>query len=83
MKVVDARSGDVLSVGSIVRYPDGETLRLDAVYEGLLVSRAMISTLRRELGGAGRLLADTRVVDLRVRYLHPAFLLQKVGFIEN
>ena len=81
MKVVDARSGAELVEGQTVRYPDGEWLRLDKVYEGLFESKAMVTTATRDPGG--RLLADTRITRLSVRYLHPAFFLRKVGFLET
>ena len=47
MKVIDARSGEVMVPGKTVRYPDGEWLRLDKV-EGLFSPRATTTYCYRD-----------------------------------
>lgn len=80
MKVIDARSGEEMSVGSVVRYPDGEWLRLDAVRPGILSGKAIITSCDRN-PMTGQLVTRSQEVPLVVRWLHPGFLFQHVGFL--
>jgi hypothetical protein len=74
MKVIDARSGDVVNVGDVVRYGPDDWWELLAIDEGLFSARALIYS-----PGIGRN-GGRAWAPLRVRYTHPAFFLQKVAF---
>lgn len=82
MKVIDARSGQEMQVGGVVRYPDGEWLRLDGVEPGLFSAKAVITSSNRHYE-TGKLVTTQQAVPLVVRFLHPGFLFQHVGFIPS
>lgn len=82
MKIVDARSGEVMTLGKIVSYGDGEKMRLVDVDEGLLSARAFIETTYRDHGN-GKIVTSRQWVPLTVRLTHPSFLFQRVGFIPS
>ncbi len=84
MKIIDARSGKVVTPGQVVTYGDGEKLKLLEVDEGLFSARALIETTHRDFGQADRpLVSDRQWVQLAVRFTHPAFLFQHVAFIPS
>jgi hypothetical protein len=84
MKIVDARSGEIMTPGKIVSYGDGEKICLIDVDEGLLSARALVETTYRDFGSANRRLVIARQwVPLAVRFTHPAFLFQRVAFIPS
>ena len=83
MKVIDARSGEVLTPGQTVRYGDGgEWLRLDDVEAGLFSAKARL-TYRHQQPDGTFVLETNRLVPLTVRWLHPSFLFQHVAFIPS
>jgi len=84
VKIVDARSGEVVAPGQVVAYGDGEKLKLLEVDEGLISARALIETTYRDFGKLDRPLVTARQwVPLAVRLTHPAFLFQRVAFIPS
>lgn len=71
MKLVDARSGDPVTVGTTVQFRDGFAYRVRHVEEGWFSGRALVENN----------LEGVKWVPLKVRYFHPQFMFQKVGFI--
>ena len=51
MKIIDTRSGEVMTPGKIVVYGDGEKLRVIDVDQGLFSARALIETTYRTTVG--------------------------------
>lgn len=82
MKIIDARSGREMKVGDTVRYPDGEWLRLEAVDPGLLSGKAIITSCDQN-PMTGQMVTRTQEVPLAVRWFHPGFPFQHVGFIPS
>lgn len=68
MRVIDAQSGVEVRVGQVLR---GQ--KLVSVDGGLFSARAYFESAP----------GDLRRVDLQVRYLHPSFFLQRIGFIPS
>ncbi len=84
MKIIDARSGEVMTPGQIVKYGDGEQLRLVDVDEGLFSAQAFVETTYRDHGKIDRTLVTTRSwVPLAVRFMHPSYLFERVAFIPS
>lgn len=98
MKVVDTRSGELVAVGQTIVYPDDESVTLLEVKPGLLSARAKVRTVSLDFSVAddSRIRPDGTIdasglptktwegwVDLTVRWLHPAFPLQHVGFLPS
>lgn len=96
MKIVDSRSGAVMTPGKIVIYGNGEKLRVINVEERLFSARAFIERTCRDYSrteqrssdqGAVRarepLVTSTRWVVLDVRFMHPSYLFQRVAFIPS
>lgn len=82
MKIIDARSGEVMVPGKVVRYSDGEWLRLDKV-EGVFSPKATTTYCYRDLN-SGNLVTVTHTGPLTVRWgTHPSFLGERVGFIQR
>lgn len=78
IRVIDARSGANVKIGQVVSYPDGEWWELVGVRDRLLTATAIIND--HTTGGApGR----SKSVPLTVRFLHPAFLFERVGFFPS
>lgn len=77
MRIIDARSGREVKVGETVAYPDGEWYRLLAVRERFLSADALVNAH----GPDGKL--RQQWVALAVRFTHPEFFLQKVGFFPS
>ena len=85
-----------MSPGKIVAYGDGEKIRVVNVEQGLFSARALIETTRRDYSrteqrasdqGAspdrGPLVTSTQWVRLDVRFMHPAYLFERVAFIPS
>jgi len=81
LRVIDARSGDDVNVGDTVRYPDElhedgrrhpDWWQLVRVVDYVFWATAVVQTPR----GAVR-------VPLTVRFTHPRFPLQRVGFFPS
>ena len=96
MKIIDTRSGEVMTPGKIVVYGDGEKLRVIDVDQGLFSARALIETTYRDYSrtesrpsdqGAIRerepLVTAQRWVPLLVRFMHPEHLFERVAFIPS
>jgi hypothetical protein len=84
MKIIDARSGEILSVGSTVRYHGGEWTRLEAVTPGLFSASAVIVSHHRDYSKPGDPFVTKQMkVPLRVRWMHPGFPFQHVGFLPS
>lgn len=81
MKIIDSRSGQVMVIGDVARYPDGEFIRLIDFDAGLFSATADLELGIADLGG--RVVTIRRTVPLTVRWFHPSFLLQHIGFIET
>ena len=72
MKIIDARSGqEIIYADDVIEYPDGEWYRVLRVDETPFNARALV-----EGNHVGRCW-----VPLAVRFTHPSFFLQKVGFV--
>ena len=90
MKVIDPRNGIELAVGQTSRYPDGESVMLLDVEPGLLSARARVRlvgrsalyTIDHQTQERGMVTIE-RWVPLRVRWTHPNFFLQHVGFLPS
>jgi hypothetical protein len=81
MKVVDARSGEAMNVGDTVRWGGGEWLRLESVTPGFFSASAIITTCEQDMNR--RLVTRTQKVPLIVRWMHPGFPFQHVGFLPS
>ena len=75
MRIIDANTGTEVEVGDTFRNALGLVTVLD-VDEGLLSARIKLNVLWRR---------ERRVAwsPLTVRYMHPGFMFQKVGFINS
>ena len=84
MKIIDARSGEVMTPGKIVVYGDGEKLRVVTVDQGVFRARALIESTYRDYSKDGDALVTTsQWVPLSVRFLHPAYPFERVAFIPS
>ena len=87
MKIIDARSGEVMRPGKTVTYGGGEKLRVVVVDEqGLFRAQALIESTHRDYSKSVReacLVTTTRWVPLSVRFMHPAYLFERVAFIPS
>ena len=95
MKIIDARSGKVMTPGKIVTYDGGEKLRVIDVKEGgLFRARALIERTHCDYSwteprasdqGAVRdpFVTSRQWVLLDVRFMHPAYMFQRVAFIPS
>ncbi len=82
MKIIDARSGEVMTPGKTVEYGDGESVTLEEVDDRILSARALLQTVHRD-PYTNELVRQRQWVPLRVRFLHPAFMFQRIGFIPS
>ena len=71
MRIIDANTGADVRPGQTFRNVNG-TNTLLRVKEGILSAKALFNTERGPMW-----------VPLTVRYMHPGFLFQKVGFIPS
>lgn len=97
MKIIDARSGEVMTPGKTVTYgTSGEKLRVIDVDEGLFSAHALIETTYRDYSRTGERASDqgatrdrdplvttTRWVALTVRFMHPSYMFERVAFIPS
>ena len=84
VKIIDARSGEVVTQGKIVSYGNGEKLLVLDIDEGLFSARALVETTYRDYGEADRRLVTSRQwVPLVVRFTRPEHLLQRVAFLPS
>ena len=68
MKIIDARSGEVMTLGKTVSYGDGEKTKLVLVDEQLLSPRALVEMTYRDPSCAnGGLVTVQRWVPLAVQ----------------
>jgi hypothetical protein len=96
VKIIDMRSGEVMTLGKIVSYGGGEKICVIDVDEGLFSVRALIETTYRDYSrsesrpsdqGARRdrdpLVTARHWVSLGVRFMHPSYMFQRVAFIPS
>lgn len=87
MKIVDARSGEVMKPGKTVVYGGGEKLRVVVVDEqSLFRAQALVETTYRDYSRNGKkpaLVTKTQWVPLSVRFMHPSFMFERVAFIPS
>jgi len=97
MKIIDSRSGKVMTPGKIVSYGGGEKLRvIDVKERGLFSARALIERTCRDYSrtesrasdqGALRerdpIVTSQQWVALDVRFMHPSYMFQRVAFIPS
>jgi len=95
MKVIDSRSGREMRIGDLVEYPDGESVRLIDVDEGLLSASAIVEVTSIDWSAAHIDARTMRVigtpplrrgrhqVPMTVRFLHPNYRFQKVAFLPS
>ena len=96
MKIIDARSGEIMTPGRIVSYGGGEKLRVIDVDEGLFSARALIETTYRDYSRTDHqpsdqvapsalkpLVISRQWVPLAVRFMHPSYMFQRVAFIPS
>lgn len=82
MKIIDARSGEIMTLGKVVTYGGGEKIRLVDIDEGLFSARALVEETYRDHGN-GKIVTARQWVPLAVRFTHPSFLFQRVAFIPS
>lgn len=80
MQVIDARSGQVMTPGSTVRYPDGEWIRLETVSPGIFRASAVVTSHDRN-AMTGAFATRRMTVPLVVRWMHPGFFGRHVAFL--
>lgn len=85
VKIIDARSGEVMVPGKIVVYGDGEKLRVVTVDQGgLFRARALIASTYRDYSKDGNAMVTTsQWVPLTVRFLHPSYPFERVAIIPS
>lgn len=76
MKVIDCRSGEMVPSKSVA-YGDGEKLKL------IEVDSRLFGPTRVDRDAAGPLVTNRQWVPLTVRFTHPSFMFQRVGFIPS
>lgn len=84
MKIVDANTGQELSVGRPFSNINGRLMLL-ATDIGILRGRALVKHIAPAPGPSGPFLSPGVEIwtPLVVRYTHPAFFLQKVAFLRS
>jgi hypothetical protein len=87
VKIIDARSGEVMRPGKTVSYGGGEKLRVVVVDEqGLFRAQALVETTYRDYSRTDQkptLVTKTQWVPLSVRFMHPAYPFERVAFIPS
>ena len=87
VKIIDARSGEVMTPGKVVVYGGGEKLRVVTVDErGLFKAQALIESTHRDYSKgieAAPLVTTSQWVPLAVRFMHPSFPFERVAFIPS
>lgn len=87
MKIIDARSGEVMRPGKTVAYGGGEKLRVVIIDEqSLFRAKALVESTHRDYSkpsGHAPLVTTTRWVPLSVRFMHPSYPFERVAFIPS
>ncbi len=84
MKIIDARSGKEVVVGTPIVYGDGEQMTVLEVKPGLRSAQALICLVHPDYTGATQgMVSSTAWQPLTVRWLHPGFLFQHVAFVNS
>jgi hypothetical protein len=84
MKVIDSRSGEPMTIGTPVVYPDGERVTILEIEPGILRARARAQMTYRDHGAVGApLVTKEEWVPLAVRWTHPAFFGRHVAFFPS
>ena len=85
MKIVDARSGQVMTPGKVVPYGGGEKIRVVNAELGLFRARALVQRTYRDYSRPGErsLVTTTDWVPLSVRFMHPSYMFERVAFIPS
>lgn len=84
VKIIDSRSGEVMTPGKTVGYGGGEKLRVIDVDVSLVSAKAFVETTYRNYAKDDPAFVTTRRwVPLVVRFLHPAHLFERVAFIPS
>jgi hypothetical protein len=96
VKIIDARSGEVMTPGKIVVYGGGEKLRVIDVDQRLFTARALIETTSHDYSriehrpsdqGAIRdrepLVTTQQWVQLTVRFMHPDYMFERIAIIPS
>jgi hypothetical protein len=85
VKIIDARSGEVMTPGKVVAYGGGEKLRVVTIDQGgLFKARALIESTFRDYSKDGNALVTTsQWVPLSIRFLHPSYPFERVAFIPS
>lgn len=79
LKIVDARSGrENIKPGQVVTYPDGEWWELVRVVDRFFWADAYVHD--QTTGGGA---SSPKRVPLTVRFTHPKFFLERVGFFPS
>lgn len=82
MKVIDSRSGTELEVGQTIDRGGGESVTLLAVEPGLVSAQALVRMVY--VGGPQSTPVVTQAwTQLAVRWAHPKYFLQHVGFLSS
>lgn len=79
IRVIDARTGDDVKIGETVTYPDGSGWTLVGLSDKSFFAATAIVRSIDEPGAPPR----ERAQPLQVRFFHPAFFLQRVGFFPS
>lgn len=83
MKVIDVRTGVEVQIGDTVRYGDGEALTLLDVDVSWLSATATVNRTYRNFETGELVVNMNEQIPLQVRWMHPAFMFQKVAFIPS
>jgi len=79
LRVIDARSGDDVTIGQTVVYPEGSGWTLLSVNDRFFTATARVRSWDPSLGTA----PHEHDQPLAVRFFHPAFFLQRIGFFPS
>lgn len=79
IRVIDARSGDDVKIGQTVTYPEGAGWTLLGVRDQIFSATARVRSWDASFGMA----PHEHDQPLAVRFLHPSFFLQRVGFFPS
>lgn len=85
MKIVDARSGEVMTPGKVVPYGGGEKIRVVDAELGFFRARALVQRTYRDYSRPDRdaLVTTMHWVPLSVRFMHPSYMFERVAFIPS
>lgn len=74
MRIIDARSGSDVAVGSMVNYGRGVWWKMLDLKKGLFTAHALIENHDADK-------TWTQWVPLQIRFTHPRFFLQRIAFV--